>query len=123
MIQNSHPISNLISVIKSCTQKSQLLQIHAQLICRCLTQEPTISFPFLSRLALSPIQDIIYSRQFFSEIANPSVFQYNTMIRAYSMSDSPINGFYLYQEMRKKVYLLIHYLCRLLLSVLLELVL
>ncbi|XP_015571955.1 pentatricopeptide repeat-containing protein At3g47530 isoform X2 [Ricinus communis] len=95
-------IQNLISLVRSCTKKSQLLQIHAQLIRNSLIQEPRVSFPFLSRVALSPIQDITYSRQIFSQTSNPSVFQYNTMIRAYSMSSSPIEGFYLYQEMRQK---------------------
>ncbi|XP_050223040.1 pentatricopeptide repeat-containing protein At3g47530 [Mercurialis annua] len=102
MNQTSQPISSLISLIKSCTQKSQLHQIHAQLIRTSLIQEPAISFPFLSRAALSPVQDITYSSQIFSQTQNPSVYQYNTMIRAYSMSNSPVEGFKLYQEMRQK---------------------
>ncbi|KDP31257.1 hypothetical protein JCGZ_11633 [Jatropha curcas] len=92
----------LISLIKSCTQKSHLLQIHAQLIRTFLFQKPTISFPFLSRVALSPFQDVSYSRQIFSQTPNPSVFHYNTMIRVYSSSNSPIEGFYMYQQMRKR---------------------
>ncbi|KAJ6704126.1 PENTATRICOPEPTIDE REPEAT-CONTAINING PROTEIN [Salix viminalis] len=92
----------LISLIKSCTQKSSLLQIHGYLIRNSLLHYPTISLPFLSRMALSPIHDIAYSRQFFSQIPNPSVFLYNTLIRAYSMSNSPIEGFLMCQEMREK---------------------
>ncbi|XP_011031844.1 PREDICTED: pentatricopeptide repeat-containing protein At3g47530 [Populus euphratica] len=91
----------LISLIKSCTQKSHLLQIHGHLIRNSLLHYPAISLPFLSGMALSPIRDISYSRQFFSQIPNPSVFLYNTLIRAYSMSNSPIEGFFMYQEMRK----------------------
>ncbi|XP_065877432.1 pentatricopeptide repeat-containing protein At3g47530 [Euphorbia lathyris] len=92
--------AHLISLIKSCTHKSYLLQIHAQLLRSSLLQQPAISFPFLSRAALSPVHDIIYSRLIFSQILNPSPFHYNTMIRAYSNTNSPIQGFYMFQQMR-----------------------
>ncbi|KAF5459730.1 hypothetical protein F2P56_019652 [Juglans regia] len=92
----------LPSLIKSCTQKTHLLQIHAHLVCTGLLQDPTISLIFLSRLALSPARDVDYSRQFFTQISDPLTFHYNTMIRAYSMSNSPLEGFYMYREMKRQ---------------------
>ncbi|KAJ8753344.1 hypothetical protein K2173_019743 [Erythroxylum novogranatense] len=93
---------HLISLIKSSIQRSHFLQIHAHLLRTSLLQDPTISLPFLSRIALSPIRDVIHSRQIFSQILTPTTFHYDTMIKAYSGSNTPINGFYLYQDLRRR---------------------
>ncbi|PKI63260.1 hypothetical protein CRG98_016445, partial [Punica granatum] len=63
---------DLVSRIKSCTHKTHLLQIHAHLI---RTHD------------LSP---------------SHSLKLYNTLIRAFSMSDSPEEGFRLYREIRRR---------------------
>ncbi|XP_059441012.1 pentatricopeptide repeat-containing protein At3g47530 [Corylus avellana] len=94
--------NRLLSLIKSCTQKTHLLQIHAHIVRTSLLQDPTISLNFLSRLALSPVRDADYSRQFFTQISNPLVSHYNTMIRAYSVSNSPLEGVFMYREMKRQ---------------------
>ncbi|RVW12019.1 Pentatricopeptide repeat-containing protein [Vitis vinifera] len=94
--------NQLISLIKSCSKKTHLLQIHAHIIRTSLIQNHFISLQFLSRAALSPSRDMGYSSQVFSQIMKPSGSQYNVMIRAYSMSHSPEQGFYLYREMRRR---------------------
>ncbi|KAM4107026.1 hypothetical protein ACJW30_04G109000 [Castanea mollissima] len=92
----------LLSLIKTCTQKTHFLQIHAHLVYTNLLQDPTISLNFLSRVALFTTRDLNYSRQFFSQIPNPLASHYNTMIRAYSISNSPLEGFYMYREMKRQ---------------------
>ncbi|XP_057415727.1 pentatricopeptide repeat-containing protein At3g47530 [Lotus japonicus] len=93
----------VISTIKSVSQKPHLLQIHAHIVCTTLVHDPAVSLHFLSRVALSgPLQDPIYSRRFFEQINRPIVSHFNTMIRAYSMSDSPQKGLYLYRDMRRR---------------------
>ncbi|KAJ7956403.1 Pentatricopeptide repeat-containing protein [Quillaja saponaria] len=93
----------LLSVLKSINNKTHLLQIHAHLVRKSLLQDPTISLNFLSRVALSgPLQDTTYCRRFFGQISNPSISQYNILIRAYSVSNSPGEGFYLYRDMRRR---------------------
>ncbi|XP_060205072.1 pentatricopeptide repeat-containing protein At3g47530-like [Lycium barbarum] len=79
--------------------KSHLLQIHAHLIHNSLFQDPIFLSAFLFRIALSPLHDLTYACRVFSRFRKPNVFQYNIMIRAYGMSDSPGNGLKLYQEM------------------------
>ncbi|XP_057982121.1 putative pentatricopeptide repeat-containing protein At5g40405 [Malania oleifera] len=68
-----------------------LRQIHARLLTYLLPVAP-ISFP-LSKLvgfcALSPLGDIDYARRVFSQIPNPSIFAWNSMIRGYSQIESP----------------------------------
>jgi len=93
----------VISAIKSVSQKTQLLQIHAHIIRTNLIQYPTVSIQFLSRIALSgPLQDANYSHRFFEQLTHPLVSHYNTMIRACSMSDSPLKGLLLYRDMRRR---------------------
>ncbi|KAM1789166.1 hypothetical protein ACFX11_039354 [Malus domestica] len=95
--------TRLLSLIKSCTTKSHLLQIHAHTLRTSLVLDPTISFQFLSVVvALSPLTSITYSRQFFDQIEKPTAFHYNKMIRAYSKSDSPAERFYLYRDLRRR---------------------
>ncbi|WMV21798.1 hypothetical protein MTR67_015183 [Solanum verrucosum] len=89
----------LISLIKSTSSKPHLLQIHAHLIRNSLFQHPIFFSPFLFGIALHPLHDLGYACRVFSKFSKPDVFQYNIMIRAYGMSDSPGNGFMLYQEM------------------------
>ncbi|KAL4633669.1 hypothetical protein ACB092_04G139100 [Castanea dentata] len=92
----------LLSLIKTCTQKTHFLQIHAHLVYTNLLLDPTISLNFLSRVALFTTRDLNYSRQFFSQIPNPLASHYNTMIRAYSISNSPLEGFYMYRDMKRQ---------------------
>ncbi|KAL0335624.1 UNVERIFIED_CONTAM: Pentatricopeptide repeat-containing protein [Sesamum radiatum] len=90
----------IISLIKSCTQKCHLLQLHSQLLRSLNFYNPAVFLSFLSRFALPPLRDLSYSCRIFSEFPEPNVSLYNTMIRAHSLSrDSARNGFLLYQEL------------------------
>ncbi|KAF5734143.1 pentatricopeptide repeat-containing protein [Tripterygium wilfordii] len=100
--QNQTQMQSLVSLIKSCSQYSHLLQIHAYVISTSLLQLPFISLPFLSRVALSPLRSLSYSRQVFDHLSDPYVSHYNTMIRAYSLSNSAEEGFNIYQELRRR---------------------
>ncbi|KAJ0105681.1 hypothetical protein Patl1_18764 [Pistacia atlantica] len=93
---------HLISLIKSCSKKTHFLQIHAHIILTSLIQDPTISLHLLSRISFSPFRETRYSRQIFDQIPNPNVSHFNTIIRAYSISNSPEQAFYLFKNMRKK---------------------
>ncbi|PPR88904.1 hypothetical protein GOBAR_AA31790 [Gossypium barbadense] len=90
----------MVSLVKSSTHKPHLLQIQAHLTRSCLLQNPKFSLLFLSSLCSS--RDLRYARLFFSQIKNPSSSHYNTLIRAYSSSNSPKEAFFLYREMRQK---------------------
>ncbi|KAK3440209.1 hypothetical protein EUGRSUZ_B00510 [Eucalyptus grandis] len=93
---------HLLSLIKSCAHDSHLRQIHARILRTRSLEEPTISLRFLSRAASASVSGgVTYARRFFSQIKNPSLAEFNAMIRAYSGSDSPAEGLYLYREMRR----------------------
>ncbi|KAL8057013.1 hypothetical protein ABFX02_04G156200 [Erythranthe guttata] len=97
-----HHEKKIISIIKSCTQKSHLLQLHAHLLCSAQFHNPAVFLPFLSRSSLPPLRDLSYSGRIFSDFPDPNVSLYNTMIRAYSFSrESAPTGFLLYQELNR----------------------
>ncbi|KAL8230197.1 hypothetical protein R6Q59_000178 [Mikania micrantha] len=89
-------LESLISFIKSTTKTTQLLQIHAYLLCTSLIQQTRFSVPFLHRISL---KNLPYSFQIFSQLSRPNVAHYNSMIRAYAMSIHPERGFYVYRDM------------------------
>ncbi|KAL5544491.1 hypothetical protein UlMin_008275 [Ulmus minor] len=92
----------LISLLKSCTQKTHLLQIHAHIVRTCHIRDPAIATLFLTCSALSPLRDLGYSRRFLGQLSRPSTVQYNAVIRAYSIGDSPREGFYLYRDLQRR---------------------
>ncbi|CAM8995733.1 unnamed protein product [Rhodiola kirilowii] len=96
-----HGLGRLVSIIRSCSSKTQLLQIHAHIVLHSLVPDPNISLRFLARVALPPFFDLDYSRRYFCCIPKPSVSQYNVMIRGYSIcDDSALKGLAMYQSMR-----------------------
>ncbi|KAK6128246.1 hypothetical protein DH2020_038019 [Rehmannia glutinosa] len=95
-----HQEKTIISLIKSCTRKSHLLQLHSQLLRSSHFYNPTIFLSFLSRFALPPLRDLSYSGRIFNDFPETNVSLYNTMIKAHSLGrDSARNGFLLYQEL------------------------
>ncbi|KAL3617961.1 hypothetical protein CASFOL_038282 [Castilleja foliolosa] len=95
-----HQEKTIISLIKTCTKKSHLLQLHSLLIRSSHFYNPTIFLSFLSRLSLPPFRDLSYSGRLFYHYPEPNVSLFNTMIKAHSLSrDSAGAGFLLYQEL------------------------
>lgn len=94
---------SIISTIKSINHNTHLLQIHAHILTTTLIHDSAVSHHFLCRVALSgPLQNPSYSLRFFEQINHPFVSHYNTMIRAYSFSDSPQKALFLYRDMRRR---------------------
>ncbi|ESQ45822.1 hypothetical protein EUTSA_v10010230mg [Eutrema salsugineum] len=94
---------HLISLIVSSTAKLHLRQIHAILLRTSLIRNSDVFHHFLSRLALSLVpRDIDYSRRVFSRRSNPTVSHCNTMIRAFSVSETPVEGFRLFRALRRR---------------------
>ncbi|KAL3528390.1 hypothetical protein ACH5RR_007712 [Cinchona calisaya] len=93
---------DLIALIKSCTKKSHLPQIHTHLIRTSFLLNPTIFLHFLSRISLpSPLQNLPYGLKIFQNYAKPNISLYGTMIRAHSLAgnSAALLGFELYKEM------------------------
>ncbi|PIA62704.1 hypothetical protein AQUCO_00200611v1 [Aquilegia coerulea] len=95
-------VETIVTLLKSCSKKTHLLQIHSHIIRTLLIRQQIILTSFLSCVALSPLRDLKYSNRFFAQIRKPDCFNFNTMIRAYSQSDFPLEGWKFYNEMRER---------------------
>lgn len=92
-------IHNLIHFLDKCKSMPQLKQIHAQVITFGLIQEDPLVSRILSFSATSDLADIDYSFRIFSHLSNPSIFNYNTMIRGYAKSKNPKKSILVFLDM------------------------
>ncbi|XP_042493852.1 pentatricopeptide repeat-containing protein At2g42920, chloroplastic [Macadamia integrifolia] len=74
---------------KRCTTMSDLHKLHAHLIKTGLAKHPIAASRVLAFSATSPAGDIDYAYLVFSQIQNPNLFAWNTIIRGFSQSSTP----------------------------------
>ncbi|KAJ4951200.1 hypothetical protein NE237_028032 [Protea cynaroides] len=89
----------LLLTLESCNSMSELKQIQAQMTRTGLI---THTFPVsrvLSFCALSVSGDINHAHTIFSQIGEPNIYIWNTMIRGYCKAKSPDSGFLLFRRM------------------------
>ncbi|GJY47222.1 pentatricopeptide repeat-containing protein [Tanacetum coccineum] len=64
-----------------------------------LFSDPFSASTLVSALALSDLKEIGYARKVFDEIAEPNVYSWNVLIRAYSSSEVPIESVLMFRRM------------------------
>ncbi|KAK4833999.1 hypothetical protein QYF36_014729 [Acer negundo] len=95
--------SSLVTLLQSCKSFNQALQVHAQMVLNGLCDDIFTLSRLISSFALLGSEDgLIHSRNLFSQIDNPNVFIWNTMMRGYSRSNSPHEALLLYMSMLSK---------------------
>ncbi|XP_061352455.1 pentatricopeptide repeat-containing protein At1g26900, mitochondrial [Gastrolobium bilobum] len=95
----SHALhQNLTLVLKSCKSTSEIHQIHGYMVKTALENVPFT----LSKLLAASIVDMDYAASIFSYIQNPNLFMFNTMLRGYSISNSPNQAFPIFNELRNR---------------------
>ncbi|CDP06172.1 unnamed protein product [Coffea canephora] len=82
-----------------CTTMKDLKLIHAQLIKTGLIQDKIAASRVLAFCATSPAGDVNYAYLVFSQMDNPNLFTWNTMIRGFSQSSSPETSLSLFVQM------------------------
>ncbi|KAJ0038524.1 hypothetical protein Pint_22715 [Pistacia integerrima] len=87
---------NLISLLKSAQQITEISQIHGYMLKTGLDRNPFT----LSKLLASSVQNIEYAASIFKHIQNPNLFMFNTMLRGYSSSDDPKRAFTVFNNLR-----------------------
>lgn len=90
--------AKLICLLECCKQISEISQIHGSTVKTGLDHVP---FP-LSKLLASSIQNIEYAASIFNHIRNPNLFMFNTMLRAYSISDEPKQALVVFNDLRAR---------------------
>ncbi|KAI3912930.1 hypothetical protein MKW98_008342 [Papaver atlanticum] len=84
---------------KNCRSMRDLHKLHAQLIKTGLSKDIIAVSRVLCFCATSPFGDINYAYQVFSQIEQPNLFSWNTIIRGFSQSSCPQNSIYLFINM------------------------
>ncbi|KAI3667746.1 hypothetical protein L6452_42815 [Arctium lappa] len=93
---SNHPT---ILLINQCSNSKQLKQIHAQMLRNGLFSDPFSASTLVSAFAISPLQDIDYAHKVFDEIPQPNIYTWNTLIRAYSSSQVPVQSLSIFTQM------------------------
>ncbi|KAJ8625236.1 hypothetical protein MRB53_033766 [Persea americana] len=92
-----HP--NLSQALKAFSNMSELNRLHAHIITTGLHKDPFTTCRLLAFSAISPAAHIDYAQSLFDHFQNPTLFMYNTMIRAFSQTHHPISAVHLYIRM------------------------
>ncbi|KAL6970811.1 hypothetical protein U1Q18_030496, partial [Sarracenia purpurea var. burkii] len=82
----------------SCSNLREINQIHAQLLLNGLLNEPFLHGQFVSSVALRHPNYLDYSTQILDQFDNPTIFAFNSMIRAHSKSSNPQKSFHFYTK-------------------------
>ncbi|KAJ3695343.1 hypothetical protein LUZ60_000720 [Juncus effusus] len=93
-------LQKITSLLQTSSTKSQLVQIHAQLIRTQLISDPFLAGRIISLLSShSSDAYMTYARKMFDQMPEPNVFTWNAMIRGYTNSNSPFSGLLLFKKM------------------------
>ncbi|XP_030506083.2 pentatricopeptide repeat-containing protein At5g66520 [Cannabis sativa] len=96
---SSPSLASPLHRLNSCSSMSELKQFHSQIIrCGLSTDNYTMG-RLIKFCALSDFGDITYAIHLYNTLPHPDAFIYNTIIRGYFQSESPINSFLFYSQM------------------------
>ncbi|XP_028804629.1 putative pentatricopeptide repeat-containing protein At5g40405 [Neltuma alba] len=87
-----------ILLVQSGITLKELKQIHTQLILTGILNKPHFHGQFVAAIALENPTNLDYSIKLLHHYHNPSIFSFNSLIRAYSKSTSPHKSFYFYNQ-------------------------
>uniref|UniRef100_A0A5B7C9Q0 Pentatricopeptide repeat-containing protein n=1 Tax=Davidia involucrata TaxID=16924 RepID=A0A5B7C9Q0_DAVIN len=99
LFRNANLNQTLIHLIDKCKSMAELKQIHALVIAFGLSQDDPFASRILSFAAISDCGDIDYSYRIFLQLSNPTIFNWNTIIRGYSKSKNPNKSISVFVEM------------------------
>ncbi|KAM6602300.1 hypothetical protein CsatA_021909 [Cannabis sativa] len=96
----------VINLFENCKSIEQLRQIHAQTIKLGITSLPFVQNKIIATSCAQQNDNMVYARQVFDVIPEPSVFIWNTMIKGYSnirmRMHCPRDGVYMYVAMLER---------------------
>ncbi|KAF4348666.1 hypothetical protein F8388_026993 [Cannabis sativa] len=96
----------VINLFENCKSIEQLRQIHAQTIKLGITSLPFVQNKIIATSCAQQNDNMVYARQVFDVIPEPSVFIWNTMIKGYSNArmrmHCPRDGVYMYVAMLER---------------------
>ncbi|XP_062111715.1 putative pentatricopeptide repeat-containing protein At5g40405 [Humulus lupulus] len=92
-----------ITLVEALTTLKAIKQVHAQLLANGLLNDHLLFGQFVATIALHNPKNLAYSDQLLSNYETPTLFAFNSMIRAYSRSSTPKKSFYFYNRILRSV--------------------
>ncbi|KAM5567101.1 putative pentatricopeptide repeat-containing protein [Rosa sericea] len=87
-----------IALVDASTTLKDLKQIHTQLLTNGVLNDPHLSGNFVATIAVRNPNNLEYSNRVLDQCDNPTLFAFNSMIRAYSKSSAPTKSFHFYSR-------------------------
>ncbi|XP_008803598.1 pentatricopeptide repeat-containing protein At5g66520-like [Phoenix dactylifera] len=109
-IPSSHPPPNptiittypYLSLLETSSTVKEVKQLHAHAIALDLVRYTYVTSRILALYAFHPNPDIHSARLVFDRIPEPTIFNWNTMIKAHSRTPHPEKGLLFYSHMRRR---------------------
>ncbi|KAA8542799.1 hypothetical protein F0562_023951 [Nyssa sinensis] len=98
LFKNVNLNQTLISLIDKCKSMAELKQIHALVIALGLVKDEPFATRILSVSATSAYGDMDYSYRIFLQLSNPTIFNWNTIIRGYSKGKNPSQSIFVFVD-------------------------
>ncbi|PRQ40868.1 hypothetical protein RchiOBHm_Chr4g0440731 [Rosa chinensis] len=87
-----------IALVDSSTTLKDLKQIHTQLLNNGVLNDPHHSGNFVATVAVRNPNNLEYSNRILDQCDNPTLFAFNSMIRACSKCSAPTKSFHFYSR-------------------------
>ncbi|KAG9460013.1 hypothetical protein H6P81_004521 [Aristolochia fimbriata] len=92
-------INNFLTSLQGCNSMQKLKRIHAQIFVNGCHSDPSIVEKLLNFCSVSVSGNLSYARILFSQIENPRISAWNSIIRGSSQSPYPLEAILLYNRM------------------------
>ncbi|XP_062081703.1 pentatricopeptide repeat-containing protein At3g56550 [Humulus lupulus] len=89
----------ILNLLQGCHTIKKLQKIHACVITAGLLNHPAVSTKLLNFCAVSVSGCLLYAQLLFYQIRNPQTDHWNSIIRGFSRSSSPLQSIFFYNEM------------------------
>ncbi|ESR37190.1 pentatricopeptide repeat-containing protein [Citrus sinensis] len=89
----------ILTSLQACNSLNGLQIVHAQVIINGLLKIPAISNRLLNSYAISVSSSLSYAQLLFNQIQNPQTQAWNSLIRAFAQSLSPLQAIFYYNHM------------------------
>ncbi|WKA02898.1 hypothetical protein VitviT2T_021046 [Vitis vinifera] len=96
--------NSILSLLEKCKTMAELKRLHGLMITTSVIQDVIPLSRLVDFCAYSDSGNLNYAKSVFNQIDRPSLYIWNSMIKGYSISESPDEALTMYREMRQKGY-------------------
>ncbi|KAK2634668.1 hypothetical protein Ddye_029460 [Dipteronia dyeriana] len=89
----------IVTLLQGCNSLQRLKKVHAHVIINGLQHNPAIYNKLVNFCAVSVSGCLSYAQLIFQQIQNPDTQSWNSIIRGFSLSPSPLQAILLYNQM------------------------